>query len=131
MANEYAGSPRTASTQWLRRTVISVILLAVDALLFVVTLSHVGGPWRFTLGLTFALTTPGWSLVGLLNLRDGALETGLSVAVSLALLMVCAQAMMALRIWHPVALEELACLICAPSLIVQSRGLRRIAGRTR
>jgi uncharacterized membrane protein len=106
-------------------------LLGVDVLLFVLTLSNVGGPWRFALGLAFAVTTPGWSLVGLLNLKDSALETGLSVAVSLALLMVCAQAMMALRIWHPVALEELACLICAPSLILQSKELRRVVGRSR
>jgi len=131
MTDGYLDSPRATSAQRVNRTYISVFLLGVDVLLLVITLSNVGGPWRFALGLTFAVTTPGWSLVGLLNLKDSALETGLSVAVSLALLMVCAQAMMALRIWHPVALEELACLICAPSLIVQSRELRRIVGRSR
>lgn len=131
MSKGSLASPRAAPTQRVDRVLISAFLLAVDALLLVLTLSHVHGPWRFALGLVFAVTTPGWSLVGLLNLRDGALEMGLSVAVSLSALMVCAQAMMALRVWHPVALEELACLVCMPLLILQSKGIGRTLGRSR
>jgi hypothetical protein len=110
---------------------ISVTLLCVDGLLFVLTLSHVLGPWRFVLGLVFALTTPGWSLVGLVHLRSSALETGLSIASSLALIMLCAQVMMTMGLWHPVALEEALCVACAPSLIWQSRDFQRVTNRRR
>jgi len=107
------------------RAVFSVFLLGTDVLLLALTLGNVHGPWRFVLGLLFALTAPGWSVVGLLRLNDTALEMGLSVALSLALLMLSAQVMMALSIWHPVALEEITGLLCAPSLALQSRDLRR------
>jgi hypothetical protein len=112
------------------RVIISAALLCVDSLLFVLTVSHSMGPWRFVLGLIFALTTPGWSLVGLMHLKSGALETGLSIASSLALIMLCAQVMMTMGLWHPVALEEVMGVACAPSLIVQSRGFQRVANRS-
>ena len=131
MGNWSVGSPSAGSERRAPRILISAFLLGVDVLLLVVTLSNVHGPWRFVLGLVFALTTPGWSIVGLLNVDDGALETGLSVAVSLASLLVCAQVMMALGLWHPVALEEIVCLICVPSLVRQSSGLRPIWVRAR
>jgi uncharacterized membrane protein len=113
------------------RIVISATLLCVDGLLFALTVSHVLGPWRFVLGVVFALTTPGWSLVGLLHLRSSALEMGLSIASSLALIMICAQVMMTMRLWHPVALEEVMCVACVPSLILQSKGFQRVANRRR
>ncbi len=113
------------------RVAISASLLVVDLLLLVMALSHTLGPWRLVLGLVFALSAPGWSLVGLVHLRSGALETGLSVAVSLAVIMVCAQVMMTIHLWHPVALEELMCTACVPSLVLQSGILGRVANRVR
>ncbi|MHB1087364.1 MAG: hypothetical protein ACYC19_01225 [Acidimicrobiales bacterium] len=103
----------------------------MDALLFILTVSNIVSPWRFVFGIVFAMSAPGWSLVGLLNLRNGALETSLSVALSLALIMICAQVMMTLQLWHPVALEELLCVACAPSLLLQSKALHRVANHLR
>ncbi len=113
------------------RVLVSASLLIIDILLLALTLSHTLGPWRFLLGLVFALGAPGWSLVGLVDLRSAALEIGLSVAVSFALIMLCGQLMMTLHAWHPVLLEELMCAACAPSLLVQSKDLRRVANRAR
>ena len=69
-------------------------------------------------------------MVGLLKLRNAALELGLAIAVSLALLMVAAQLLITLDLWHPVTLEELTCLACLPSLIFQSNiDLRAMGAR--
>lgn len=101
--------------------VVSRVLLVIDLLALALTLATVHGPTRFVIGVLFASVVPGWSLVGLVKLSDAALEISLSVATSLALLIILAQAMTALGAWHPVALEELVSLACVPSLAWQSR----------
>jgi hypothetical protein len=65
------------------------------------------------------LFIPGWSIIGLLRLKDPALEIGLTVAVSLALYTVAAQILMALNAWHLVGLEEAVGVLCVPLLAWQ------------
>lgn len=131
MSERLAGSSAKISSGREIRVVISATLLVVDVLLLALVLSDTVGPWRFVFGMVFAITTPGWSLVGLLQLRNGALEIGLSLALSVALVMICAQVMMTLQLWHPVALEELMCVACAPSLVLQSKALQWVANHLR
>lgn len=102
------------------RAVASMLLLGVDVILLVLTTMGVRGPVRFGLGLVLGLVIPGWSIVGLLRLGNAPLEVSLTMAVSLALLMVTAQLMITFRLWHPIALEELTCLACIPSLFAQA-----------
>jgi uncharacterized membrane protein len=115
----------------LSRATVSAGLLLANVLVFALTVFDVHGPVRFALGLLLGLAIPGWSIVGLLRIRDVALEIGLSVAVSLALLMVAGQIMMTIHFWHPVVLEEVTCVACTPSLYVQSMRLRRRGGHAR
>jgi hypothetical protein len=63
-----------------------------------------------------------------MKLDNAPLEFGLTLAVSLSLLMVVAQILMTVNLWHLVALEEVTCVVCLPSLLFQARG-RRPAGR--
>lgn len=102
------------------RAVASMLLLGVDVILLVLATMGVVGPVRFGLGLVLGLVIPGWSIVGLLRLDNAPLEVGLSIAVSLALLIVTAQLMITYHLWHPIALEELTCLACIPSLFAQA-----------
>ena len=101
-------------------------LLAVDVTTLAMTIGGFHGPVRFVIGLVFGVAVPGWSIIGLLNLGNGALEVGLMVSTSLALLMLVAQVLMTLHAWHLVAAQEVICLACLPSLLWQSMGLRRL-----
>jgi hypothetical protein len=107
------------------RTIVSLTLLIADLVLLDMTVSSVHGPVRYVLGLILGCFIPGWSLVGLLKIGNAWLEFSLTVAVSLALLMVIAQLLITTNSWHLVLLEEVMCEICLPSLIWQSRGRRR------
>jgi uncharacterized membrane protein (UPF0136 family) len=102
------------------RVLVSQAALFTDCLVFLLTVSDVHGPIRFVAGLVLGLFIPGWSVVGRLKLRNAALELGLAIAVSVAILMVVAQLLITWHEWHPVTLEELTCLVCLPSLISQS-----------
>jgi hypothetical protein len=101
--------------------VASRALLGVDALALVLSAANVHGPLRFVVGMVFGALVPGWALVGLVRLDNATLEVSLSVATSLALLLVLAQAMTALGAWHPIALEEIVGVACVPSLVWLSR----------
>ncbi len=101
--------------------VTSRALLGVDALALALCVANVHGPLRFVVGLLFGALVPGWALVGLIRLNNAPLEIGLSVATSLALFVVLAQAMTALGAWHPVALEEVVGVASVPSLVWLSR----------
>jgi uncharacterized membrane protein len=107
---------------------ISKVLLIIDILNFSLTVAQVAGPTRFILGLILVIVIPGWSLVGLLKLRRAGLEFSLSMAVSLALLMIIAQILMTFHLWHLGALELVVCLLCLPSLAWQSQ-LLHLGGR--
>ncbi|MGB7104737.1 MAG: hypothetical protein WBD82_09090 [Acidimicrobiales bacterium] len=107
------------------RLIISQILLFVDVVTFVMTVTDVHGPLRYVLGLILGIVIPGWSIVGLIKLRNAALELSLTIATSLALVMVAAQILITVHLWHPIVLEEFTCLVCLPSLLRQSRRRRR------
>ncbi|HUX05510.1 MAG TPA: hypothetical protein VMV53_11490 [Acidimicrobiales bacterium] len=106
------------------RAAASATLATVDLATLALVLCGVHGGLRFTLGLIVGVVVPGWTVVGPIGLSPVALVLGLSVAVSLATLMLAAQVMMTLGAWHPVALEEVTCMVCLPSLVWQSRHLR-------
>jgi hypothetical protein len=103
------------------RTYASRTLLAADVLVFFLSIGDIQGPGRVVLGLTLAVAIPGWSAVGLLKLQNASLEIALSLAVSLAFLMVCAEVLMSVHLWHLVGLEEVISVMCLPSLIWQSQ----------
>ena len=113
------------------RAYISQFLIVIDIVVFIMAVAGVHGPVRLLLGLIFGVIVPGWSIVGLLRLDSAALEFGLSVAVSLSLLMIAAQVMMAVNLWHLVAFEEVTCAGCLPFLWIQSRGPRQPAHHSR
>jgi hypothetical protein len=122
---------KTPLTSWRdldSRMVVSMALALADVLILGLTIGDVHGPLRFILGLVVGLVIPGWSIVGLIGLRSAALEIGLSLATSLSLVMVAAQIMITLHSWHPVALEEVTCLVCLPSLLWQTGHFRRVVG---
>jgi hypothetical protein len=103
------------------RRLISRVLLLVDLAVFFMTIVDGHGVLRYVLGLVLGVVIPGWSVVGLLKLNNAALEIALTIAVSLAMVMVAAQILVTLKLWHPLVLEEFTCLLCAPALVVQSQ----------
>ena len=113
------------------RAYISQFLIVIDIVVLIMAVAGVHGPVRLLLGLIFGVIVPGWSIVGLLRLDNAALEFGLTVAVSLSLLMIAAQVMMAVDLWHLVAFEEVTCAGCLPFLWIQSRGQRRLGQHSR
>lgn len=120
---------RNASTSHSKttRVLVSRFLILVDVAVFVLTVGSFHGPVRLVLGLVFGLFVPGWCIVGLLKLDNPPLEIGLTVAVSLSLLMVIAQILITINQWHLGALEIAICIVCLPFLILQS-GVRRPVG---
>jgi uncharacterized membrane protein len=110
---------------------VSLLLLGVDLTVLDMTVGNVHGSVRLVLGLVLGCFVPGWSIVGLLKIGNAWLEICLTVAVSLALLMVVAQILMTMHAWHLVLLQEVTCEACLPSLIWQSRGRRRARRQAR
>jgi hypothetical protein len=113
-----ATSPRRLIT----RALLSRLLILIDIATFAVTVGAIHGPVRIGLGLILGLVIPGWCVVGFINLNNPPLEFGLSVAVSLALLMIIAQILETIDLWHLGALEEVTCVLCLPFLIYLSQG---------
>jgi hypothetical protein len=95
------------------------LALVVNSLVLFTAVAGAHGVTRLVLGLAMILVIPGWSVIGLLRLKDPALEIGLSVAVSLAFYTVAAQILMALDAWHLVGLEEAVGVLCVPLLMWQ------------
>jgi hypothetical protein len=122
-------SPQTRLLALNWRAIISTALVLVDVATFVMTMANIHGSGRFFLGLVFGLAIPGWSVVGLIKLKNAALEVGLTLATSLSLIMILAQFMMTLNLWHPVLLQELLCGLCLPSLWWQAKSIFLAKGR--
>ena len=119
-----SGRVPTASASAAHRTrgaSVSRALFFVDLVCIGAAAAGVHGPTRFITGLVVALILPGWSLVGPLRLRRPELEVGLTVATSLAVILVLAQVLVTVRLWHPFAAEMVLCTLCLPSLLWQSR----------
>lgn len=126
---ERLGAPRTSRRHsWSvlnARELVAICLIAVDVLALAASFANLHDVVRYLLGLTLGLVVPGWSVVGLMRLSNPALEWSLTMATSLSLIMLAAQLMMTMNLWHPVALEELTCLVCLPLLTFQvARGRR-------
>jgi hypothetical protein len=94
--------------------VVVVLNLFFDAL-------NLTGSLRFLFGLVLGVAIPGWSFVGLLNLRNVALEISLTIAASLSTILVSAQLLITLHFWHLGLFEAVLCCACLPSLLFQSR----------
>lgn len=113
------GSSVFAVATW--RPFTSKVLVYITLANIVLALVNVTGSIRFVLGLVLGLTIPGWSIVGLVHLRDTALEIALSMAASLAIVMMGAQLLITIHFWHLEALEVFLCVICLPSLVYQAK----------
>lgn len=119
MVTKWMGSEMTPA-KWVRSSVAGLLLI-IDLTSLVLAVSNVHNPVRFVTGLLLGVVVLGWSVVGLLPLDDVALLIGLSVAVSLSLLMLIVQALMALGAWHLAGLQIAISILCVPSLLWQSR----------
>jgi hypothetical protein len=95
-------------------------LVAVDLANLIMAFANTHGPVRFFLGLLFGVVVPGWSIIGYLKLKNAALEIGLSVATSLAFIMVSAQVMITLNLWRLESYEEILAIVCLIPLLRQS-----------
>ena len=109
------------------RARVSLVLTALDVVAFALALSGTGGPVRFAVGVAFGLLVPGWSLVGFVRLRSLPLELGLTLAASLALVMVLAQLMMTVHLWDPSGLMVWLSAACVVPLTALRRRDRRDA----
>ena len=127
----YSSSPAvTGASRWVKyRARTALLLLLLDVITLVVAVGGVHGHLRFVTGLAMALTVPGWSVVGFLDLRNAPLVIGVTVSVSLSLLMLLAQVIMALHMWHLFGLEVAVGLTCVPLLTWQASGWRRSRSR--
>jgi len=102
------------------RPLTSKVFVFIALANIVLALLDVTGSIRFVLGLVLGLAIPGWSIVGLVQFRDTALEIALSLAASFAIVMVGAQLLITLHFWHLEAFEVFLCLVCLPSLMHQA-----------
>jgi hypothetical protein len=99
------------------REKVSQLLFGVDVVILALTLAHVHGPIRFVAGLILGLVIPGWSVVGWVRLKNAALEVSLTMAASLAMIMIAAQVLITINLWHLDGLEIVTCVVCLPSLL--------------
>ncbi len=104
---------------------VSVALATVSLAIVALGLAQVHGPVRFVVGLTFGLLVPGWAVVGWMRLAQPALELGLTVAASLTILMLSAQILITVHLWHLMGFGEVLGLVCVGSLTLQVRQHRR------
>jgi hypothetical protein len=103
------------------RVFASKVFVYVTLANIVLALLDVSGSIRFVLGLILGLAIPGWSIVGLIHFCDTALEIALSMAASLAIVMLGAQLLITMHFWHLEAFEVFLCLVCLPSLMHQAK----------
>ncbi len=103
------------------RLLTSRAFVLIAAANIVLALFNVTGIVRFVLGLILGLAIPGWSIVGLFHFRDTALEIALSMATSIAVVMVSAQILITIHFWHLEAFEIFLCLVCLASLLRQAK----------
>ncbi|OYV61617.1 MAG: hypothetical protein B7Z69_00275 [Actinobacteria bacterium 21-73-9] len=104
---------------------VSVGLVAVSLAIVALGLAQVHGPVRFVVGLVFGLLGPGWAVVGWMRLAQPALELGMTLAASLTILMLSAQVLITVHLWHLMGFGEVLGLVCAVSLTLQARQHRR------
>ena len=101
------------------RTVATWSALAVDAAALGLSGSGATGAPRLLAGLAFLLAVPGWAVVGFLRLGWPAAEVSLTVATSLALVLLGAQVMLWAHVWQPLALQAVVGSLAAACLVAQ------------
>ncbi len=111
-------------TRWWWPILLSAVLLAAWTMLFVWPVS----PLRPVITWAFLLVCPGLAYVRLLGLREWLAQAVLSVALSLALLIVVGTLMLVQGAWHPERGFLAAALITAGGVALQSAQIWR-AGR--
>ncbi len=87
-----------------RRIAVGAIL-GLDVATLVCVLAHVGGPARELLGLLAVGLVPGAALVSLLRLKEPVLELALTLALGPAALVLVAQLVSTLGVWHLFGVE--------------------------
>jgi uncharacterized membrane protein len=95
-------------------------VVILDLLVIAMVVANVHGPTRFVLGLLFAMTVPGWALVGALRLGHPLLEVSLCVAASLSILVLVAQLAITVGWWHLAGVEVIVGLLALPALVWQA-----------
>lgn len=110
----------------LARANLSGALVVADLAMAAMAVSPLHGPVRELYGLAFCLVVPGWAIVGLLRLHHAAVEAALTVAASVAALIVIAQLAVTFDVWHLTAVQLVVCALCLPSLLHQSLDRRRV-----
>lgn len=117
-----AGRPSSPGTwrrrERLRRGATEAVVL-LDVLTVSLALAGVHGLAREVVGLCAVLLVPGVALVGLLRVRDPALELALVLAVGLSALVLVAQFVITVQAWHLFAVQVVVLLACLPSLLWQ------------
>jgi uncharacterized membrane protein len=133
MSHDEFPSPSNASTTrpGAARTYVTQFLILVDVTIFALSVADVHGPVRIVLGLILGAFIPGWCIVQLLKLDNVPLEIGLTITVSLSLLMIIAQVLITINSWHLVGLEEVTCVICLPFLVYLAKIPALTARRSR
>ncbi len=109
------------------RARVDLALVTLDVVAFALALAGTGGPVRFGVGVAFGLLVPGWALVGFVRLKSLPLELGLTLATSLAVVMVLAQLMMTFHLWDPEGLMVWLSAACVLPLTLLRRRDRRDA----
>jgi uncharacterized membrane protein len=112
------------------RSNVAACALALDVATLGVIAGQLHGPVRQLVGLAFCLIVPGWAIVGPLRLHDAALELGLTIAASLASLVVVAQLAITFGAWGLTAIDVTVAVACLPSLAWQMTGRRRLRAAT-
>jgi len=80
------------------------VLLCLTALTAGMAAANFGGPARVAATVAFFLVAPGWAVVGLVGAGPPAsTRVALSVAVSVAIDVLVAGAMLLAHAWHPTA----------------------------
>jgi hypothetical protein len=101
----------------------NLVWLALGVQAAVVLAAMLGPPTvvRLLLGLVYALSVPGFAVVGLLRLGDAATEATLSVALSIALGTAAAQVLVWAGLYSLSAVLGVLTLVSTAGLLVQLR----------
>ena len=102
------------------RVVVSRLFVVITALNIFLAVIDVTGPVRYLFGLALGVAIPGWAIVGRFKLHDAALEVGLSIATSVALLIISAQVLITVHFWHLTVYDVVLSFAVLPSLLTQS-----------
>jgi hypothetical protein len=113
------------------RLVVSRLFVFITVMNILFAAAGWTGSVRYLFGLALGVAIPGWAIVGRLKLHYAALEVGLSIATSVAILIISAQTLITIHFWHLTAFDIVLSVAVLPSLLNQShwplsyRGWRR------